>query len=247
MITDSQRVAIVTGGTRGIGRTVATRLVADGYAVVVNYAANKAAADDVVAELSANGGAVIAVRADVADEAAVAALFDSAERKFGGIDVVVHAAAVVHRAPIVDLDLEKLDQVLRTNIRGTFVVDQQAARRIRPGGALINFASCVTKFSTPNNSAYTASKGAVESITLLLARELRGRDISVNAVAPGSIDTEMLEEYLAGDDELRERIAAQSPFDRLGTPQDITEVVAFLAGPARWINGQVIYANGGAI
>lgn len=238
------RVAIVTGGSRGIGRATALRLAGDGYAVVVNYAGNQDEADGAVKEIVAAGGRAIAVRADVADETAVAALFDRTEAEFGGVDVVVHAAGVMLLAPLVDQDLDALDRMHRTNIRGTFVVDQQAARRLRAGGAIINFSSSVTKLARPGYTAYAASKGAVEAMTLTLARELRGRDVTVNAVAPGPTATAL---FLDGKpDELIERIAAEPPLERLGTPGDIAGVVAFLAGPGRWVNGQVVYANGGA-
>lgn len=248
MTSTPQRVAIITGGSRGIGRQVAVRLTAQGYAVVVNYAGNKANADAFVETLTADGGTAIAVRADVADEEAVAGLFDIAEREFGGIDVVVHAAGVLLGGPLVDLDLDVLDRILRTNLRGTFVVDQQAARRVRPGGAIINFSSSVTRFAWPGSMAYTATKAGVEAITLILARELRGRDITVNAVAPGAVETEMFEQYVKeGGEQVRTQMAESSPMGRVGTPDDIAEAVVFLAGPARWINGQVLYANGGAI
>jgi 3-oxoacyl-[acyl-carrier protein] reductase len=247
MSNTQQRVAIVTGGSRGIGREIVTRLAAEGYSVIVNYAGNKAAADSAVAQLQADGAEAIAIRADVADEKAVARMFDVTEQQFGGIDVVVHAAGTVLRSPLADLDLSALDAVLRTNLRGTFVVDQQAVRRLRRGGALINLTTSAIRFSTPGNSAYVASKGGVEAITLTLARELRDRDVTVNAVAPGSIETEMLEQYLDGDEQLRAQIAARSPLNRLGTPTDIADIVLFLAGPGRWVNGQVIFANGGAI
>jgi 3-oxoacyl-[acyl-carrier protein] reductase len=240
---ENSRVAIVTGGSRGIGRQVAARLAADGIAVVVNYAGNEAQAKEAVAEITAAGGQAIAVQADVADETAVAALFDEAERAYGGVDVVVHAAGVMILSPLADLDLDVLDRMHRTNIRGTFVVDQQAARRLRSGGALINFSSSVTKLALPGYAAYIASKTAVDGITMVLAKELRGRDITVNAVAPGPTATAL---FLDGKDEQTiARMAAQPPLERLGTPDDIAEVVAFLAGPARWINGQVVYANGG--
>jgi 3-oxoacyl-[acyl-carrier protein] reductase len=239
------RVAVVTGGSRGIGRETSGRLVREGYAVVVNYAGNKTEADLAVDELRQAGGRVFAVQADVADETAVASLFDQAEAEFGGVDVVVHAAGIMPLAPLVDLDLAVLDRVLRTNVRGTFVVDQQAARRLRPGGAIINFSSSITRFSRPGYTAYGASKGAVEAITLTLARELRGRDITVNAVAPGPTATAL---FLEGkSEELINRIASESPLERLGQPADLAEVVAFLAGPGRWVNGQVLYINGGAI
>jgi len=210
MSTEQQtRVAIVTGGSRGIGRETAQRLAGDGYAVVVSYAGNQDEADGAVKEIVAAGGRAIAVRADVADETAVAALFDRTEAEFGGVDVVVHAAGVMLLAPLVDQDLEVLDRMHRTNIRGTFVVDQQAARTLRPGGAIINFSSSVTKIARPGYTAYAASKGAVEAITLTLARELRGRDVTVNAVAPGPTATAL---FLDGkSDELIERIAAEPP------------------------------------
>jgi 3-oxoacyl-[acyl-carrier protein] reductase len=174
----------------------------------------------------------------------VAALFDAAESTYGGMDVVVHAAGVMTLAPLVDTDLDALDRMHRTNIRGTFVVDQQAARRLRAGGAILNFSTSVLALALPGYAAYAATKGAVEAITLILARELRGRDVTVNAVAPGPTATAL---FLDGkDDETIARMAAQPPLERLGTPGDIAGVVSFLAGPAgRWINGQVIRANGG--
>ncbi|MFF0072891.1 SDR family oxidoreductase [Streptomyces sp. NPDC005494] len=241
--TTARRVAVVTGGSRGIGRESVERLAADGFAVVVNYAGSKGEADAAVAAVVSAGGAALAHQADVADERAVAALFDAAEEAFGGVDVVVHAAGVMALAPLVDLDLDVLDRMHRTNIRGTFVVGQQAARRLRGGGAIINFSSSVLALALPGYSAYAATKGAVEAMTLILARELRGRDITVNAVAPGPTATAL---FLDGkDEETVAGMAAQPPLERLGTPQDIAEVVSFLAGPARWVNGQVLRANGG--
>jgi 3-oxoacyl-[acyl-carrier protein] reductase len=243
--TDGRRVAIVTGGSRGIGRETAQRLSKDGFAIVVNYIGNQEEADAAVKSITDTGREAIAVQADVADEGAVAALFDAAEREFGGIDVVVHAAGVMILAPLADFDLGVLDRMHRTNIRGTFVVDQQAARRIRSGGAIINFSTSVKKLALPTYSAYAASKGAVDALTAVLAKELRGREITVNAVAPGPTATAL---FLDGkDDETIERMAKMNPLERLGTPADIAEVVSFLAGPARWVNGQVVYANGGMV
>ncbi|MFI6025084.1 SDR family oxidoreductase [Amycolatopsis magusensis] len=243
MSSTEQRVAIVTGGSRGIGRETAERLAADGMAVVVVYAGNQAEADAAVENITARGGRAIAAQADVADERAVAVVFDQAEAVFGGVDVVVHAAGRMVLAPLAELDLDDLDRMHRTNIRGTFVVDQQAARRVRDGGAIINFSTSVLALALPGYAAYAASKGAVEAITLILARELRGRDITVNAVAPGPTATAL---FLDGKDEQTvAKMAAQPPLERLGTPADIAELVSFLAGPARWINGQVVRANGG--
>jgi 3-oxoacyl-[acyl-carrier protein] reductase len=238
------RVAIVTGGSGGIGRGAAERLAHDGFAVVVAYMGRKAEADEAVEQIRKAGGRAIAVQADVADEAAVASLFDQAEQAFGGVDVVVHAAGVMWLSPLVDLDLDSFDAQVRINLRGTFVVDQQAARRLRSGGAIINISSSLTKLARPTYSAYAATKGGIEAITLILARELRGRDITVNAVAPGPTATKL---FLDGKpQELIDRIAAEPPLERLGQPDDIAQVVAFLAGPGRWLNGQVIYANGGS-
>ncbi|MDQ0758041.1 SDR family oxidoreductase [Streptomyces canus] len=241
-----QRVAIVTGGSRGIGRQIAQQLAADGFAVVVGYAGNKDAADEAVRAIEEAGGTAYAARADVADETEVAALFDQAEATYGGVDAVVHAAGRMPLSPIAELDLAELDALYRTNIRGTFVVDQQAARRLRPGGALVNLSSSVVGLAFPGYGAYAASKGAVEAVTLILARELRGRDVTVNAVAPGPTATDL---FLDGkDEETIARLAAQPPLERLGTPQDIASVVSFLVSPAgHWVNGQVLRANGGII
>ncbi|MFB6948794.1 SDR family oxidoreductase [Streptomyces niveus] len=240
-----RRVVIVTGGSRGIGRESAERLAADGHAVVVNYAGNQTEAEAAVAAITESGGTAMAFRADVADEVAVSALFDAAEETYGGVDVLVHAAGVMSVTPLVDTELDALDRMHRTNIRGTFVVDQQAARRLRRGGAIINFSSSVVGLAFPGYTAYAASKGAVEAMTLILARELRGRDITVNAVAPGPTATAL---FLDGkDEETVAKLAAQAPLERLGRPEDIAEVVSFLAGPARWVNGQVLRANGGII
>jgi 3-oxoacyl-[acyl-carrier protein] reductase len=239
------RVAIVTGGSRGIGRESAERLAADGFAVVINYAGNQAEADVAVEAITKNGGQAVAARADVADEVAMAAVFDLAEQTFGGVDVVVHAAGIMHLAPLVEQDLADFDRMVRTNLRGTYVVDQQAGRRLRTGGAIINFSTSVVGLKLPTYTAYNATKGAVEAITGILAKELGHRDITVNAVAPGPTATAL---FLDGkDDELVARMAAQNPRGRLGTPNDISEVVAFLAGPGRWVNGQVVRVNGGII
>ncbi|MFF4959239.1 SDR family oxidoreductase [Streptomyces sp. NPDC001222] len=242
-MSDTTRVALVTGASGGIGRAVARRLAANGMAVAVHYAGNKAAADETVAAIEEAHGRAIAVTGDVADEAAMAEAFDAVERAFGGIDVVVHTAGVMLLGPVVEFDLDALDRMHRTNVRGTFVVAQQAARRVRGGGAVVTFSTSVTRLAFPGYAAYAAGKGAVEAMTLVLARELRGRDITVNAVAPGPTATPL---FLDGKDkEAVDRLAAQSPLERLGTPDDIAETVAFLAGPGRWVNGQVVFANGG--
>lgn len=239
----TNRVALVTGGSGGIGRAVVEKLVADGFAVAVHYAGNAAKAEAIVFEVTAKGGQAIAVGGDVADEVAMKAAFEATTAAFGGIDVVVNTAGIMLLSPIATLDLADLDRMHRTNIRGTFVVSQLAANNLRAGGAIINFSTTVTKTSFPTYGAYVASKAAVEAITLILARELRGKDITVNAVAPGPTATPL---FLDGKDKTTiANLSKAAPLERLGQPEDIAETVAFLAGPARWVNGQVIYANGG--
>ncbi|MEU8661901.1 SDR family oxidoreductase [Actinoplanes philippinensis] len=241
-----QRVAVVTGASRGIGRAVATTLAAAGQAVIVGYAGNDVAAEAVVEEITAAGGRAVAVRADVATESEVSAMFDTAVDTFGGVDVVVNSAGRLALSPIADLDLDVLDELHRTNIRGSFVVAREAARRIRTGGAIVMVSTSVVGLQLPNYGAYAASKGAVEAMTLILARELRGRDVTVNTVAPGPTATDL---FLDGKDEATiERLAKQPPLERLGAPADIARVVAFLAGPGgRWVNGQTLRANGGIV
>jgi len=236
-------VALITGGSGGIGRTVAERLAKDGMAIGVPYAGNKAKAEETVAAITAAGGKAIAVGGDVADENEMSAAFDTVEREFGGIDVVVNTAGIMVLSPIATLNLDDLDRMHRTNIRGTFVVSQQAARRVRRGGAIINFSTSVTRLQFPTYGAYAASKSAVEGMTMVLARELRGKDITVNAVAPGPTATQL---FLQGKDQATiDNLSQAAPLERLGSPDDIAESVAFLAGPARWTNGQVLFANGG--
>ncbi|GAB3213268.1 SDR family oxidoreductase [Marinactinospora endophytica] len=237
------RVAIVTGGSRGIGRAIAERLATDGMAVTVVYRGNDEAAAATVGAITKAGGQAVSVRADVADETEVAAAFDTTERTFGGVDVVVNAAGVMLLAPLAEFDLDDLDLVHRTNIRGTFVVARQAARRVRSGGAILNLSSTVPRLALPTYSVYSATKAAVDALSPVLAKELRGRDITVNAVAPGPTATELF--LKDKDQETIDRMAGMTPLERLGTPADIAEVVAFLAGPGRWVNGQTVYANGG--
>ncbi|WP_396327799.1 SDR family oxidoreductase [Jatrophihabitans lederbergiae] len=240
----SDRVALITGGSGGIGRVAAEKLAATGDAVALLFSGNQQRADEAVAAISQVGGRATTIRADIADETQMAAAFDQVEQEFGGIDVVVNTAGIMLLSPVAQLDLADLDRMHRTNIRGTFVVSQLAARRLRSGGALINFSTSVTRLQTPGYAAYAASKAAVEAVTLILARELQGRDITVNTVAPGPTATPL---FLEGKpQELIERIAGMNPMGRLGTAEDIAEAVAFLAGPAgRWTNGQTLFVNGG--
>jgi 3-oxoacyl-[acyl-carrier protein] reductase len=239
------RIALVTGGSGGIGVDTVQRLAADGMAVVVHYSGSQDKADAAVKAVTDAGGAAIAVQADIGDEAEVGALFDQVEQTYGGVDVVVHTAGIMLLSPLADLDIDDLDRMHRINIRGTFLVNREAARRVRSGGAIINFSTSVTKLALPTYTGYSASKGAVEAMTPIFAKELAGKDITVNAVAPGPTATPL---FLDGkDQETVDRMAQMNPMKRLGEPSDVAEVVAFLAGPGRWINGQTVYANGGVI
>ncbi|MGH3232499.1 MAG: SDR family oxidoreductase [Streptosporangiaceae bacterium] len=213
---------------------------------IIGYGSNLADANSAAAAAEATGAKAIAVAADVADELAVAGLFGRAEEALGGVDVAVNAAGLMSLAPLADFDLAVLDRMLRVNVRGTFVVDQQAARHVRPGGAIINFSSSVLGRVLPTYTGYAASKAAVEAMTFILAHELRGRDVTVNAVAPGPTATGM---FLEGKgQELLGRLANAVPLERLGLPGDIAPVVGFLASPdGHWINGQTIRVNGGII
>ena len=241
----TDRVAIITGASGGIGGAVAGQLGAAGMAVAVHYAGNHARARETADEVVAAGGKALTVSADVADVSQVAEMFDKVEAEFGGIDVVVNAAGVMTLAPLSALSFDDFDRMHRINVRGTFVVNQQAARRMRSGGAIINFSSSVTKIALVRYSAYAATKGAIDAMTLILAKELRGHDITVNAVAPGPTATPL---FLDGKpSEVIDHLKSMSPMERLGEPTDIAKVVAFLAGPGRWVNGQVIYANGGVV
>jgi 3-oxoacyl-[acyl-carrier protein] reductase len=237
------RVAIVTGASGGIGAAAAERLGADGLSVVVHYSGNPERAAATVKEITNGGRVATAVQADVGNESEVAAMFDHAEELYGGVDVVVHTAGIMLLSPLVDLNLDDFDRMHRVNLRGTFVVDQQAARRLRPGGALINFSTSVVKLAHPGYAAYAATKGAIDAMTMILARELRGRGVTVNAIAPGPTATSL---FLDGkDQDTVNRMASMAPLERLGRPEDIAETVSYLAGPARWVNGQVLYVNGG--
>jgi 3-oxoacyl-[acyl-carrier protein] reductase len=241
---NNNKVAIVTGGSGGIGRAVALRLARDGFAVVVNYAGNAAKAEGVVEEIKSAGGRAIAVQADVADVAEVEHLFKKTLDTFERIDVVVNGAGIMPLSPIAKSDVEIFDRVININLRGTFLVLAQAAQHVSEGGRIIVFSSSVLAKSFPTYGPYIASKAGVEGLVHVLNNELRGRNITVNAVAPGPVATEL---FLKDKTEAQvEQFSKLAPLERLGQPEDIANVVSFLAGPdGAWINGQVLRANGG--
>ena len=240
------KVAIVTGASRGIGAAIAKRLAGDGFTVVVNYAGRAADAQAIVSAIESAGGRAEAIQADVSVPAQVAALFDQTVNLFGGVDVVVNNAGIMKLGAIAHSDDAHFDQQIAVNLKGTFNALREAARRVRTGGRVVNFSTSVLGLHLENYGVYAATKAAVEAMTPILAKELRGRSITVNAVAPGPTATDL---FLDGkSQELIERMAKMNPLERLGTPQDIASTVAFLAGPdGAWINGQVLRANGGMV
>ncbi|SHK59922.1 SDR family oxidoreductase [Halomonas caseinilytica] len=244
MTDTTQQVALVTGASRGIGRAIALKLAEDGFAVVVNYAGNAELANQTVAEIETNGGRGVALQADIGDSASVIRLFDQALEAFGRLDVVVNNAGTLQMANITTDNVEVLDRTLATNLRGSWLVMAKAAETLREGGRIIALSSSVLAKSFPAYGAYIASKAGVEGLIQVLANELRGRNITVNGVAPGPVATELF--FEGKSDEQIASIAAMAPLERLGQPEEIADAVAFLAGPqGGWINGQVLRANGG--
>jgi 3-oxoacyl-[acyl-carrier protein] reductase len=246
MTEQTKKVAIVTGASRGIGESVAERLARDGFAVVVNYSGQAAPAEALVRKIEEAGGRALAALADVSDPAAVRRLFDTAEAALGGVDILVNNAGIMTLSTLADTEDAAFDRQIAVNLKGTFNTLREAAKRLRNGGRIINFSSSVVGLLQPTYGVYAATKAAVEVMTSILAKELRGRDISVNAVAPGPTATGL---FLDGkSQELVDRLAKLAPLERLGEPADIAATVAFLAGPdGGWINGQTLRANGGII
>lgn len=242
----TSKIAIVTGASRGIGAAVARRLASDGFTVLVNYSGSASAAEAVVREIETAGGKAISAQADVANAADVRRLFDMAEEVYGGVDVLVNNAGVMALAPVAELKDDDFDRLFAINVKGSYNTMREAATRLREHGRIVNFSSSVVALLQPGYAAYAATKAAIEATTMVLARELRGRHITVNAIAPGPTGTDL---FLDGKSpEQVDRLAKLSPLERLGTPEDIAAAVSFLAGPdGGWINGQVLRANGGVI
>ncbi len=246
MSSASMKVAIVTGASGGIGAAVSKRLASDGFSVVVNFVGNQEAADNVVADIVAAHGAAAAVKADVSDPNAMVELFNAAESTFGGADVLINNGGIMKLSPLGETTDELFDQQIAINLKGVFNGMREAARRLRDGGRIVSFSSSVVGLYQPTYGAYAATKAGVEAMTHILSKELRSRNITVNAIAPGPVATKL---FLEGKSkEAIEGAAKMSPLGRLGEPDDIARAVSFLVGPdAGWINGQVLRANGGVI
>tara|TARA_Y100001968_G_scaffold278739_1_gene274224 strand:+ start:2502 stop:3239 length:738 start_codon:yes stop_codon:yes gene_type:complete len=240
------QVALVTGASRGIGASIAKRLARDGFAVVVNYAGSESAAREVITQITKAGGRAIAHQADVSDAASVQSMFDHVEATIGTVDVLVNNAGIMELKPLAKADTQHVDRQIDVNLKGTINALREAAVRLNNGGRVINFSTSVIGLKLENYGVYAATKAAVETLTAIMAKEMRGKEITVNAVAPGPTATEL---FLNGkSDELIDRMAKMNPLERLGIPDDIASVVSFLASTdGAWVNGQVLRANGGVI
>lgn len=240
----AEKIAVVTGGSRGIGRAVSLQLAAAGASVAVNYAGNQAAADETVRAIEAGGGKAAAIRADVGNPAEIHRLFDDAIARFGRVDILVNNAGLALYRLVQDTTEEDFDRIFNVNVRGVFFALKEASTRLADGGRVINFSSTTTRVMLPTYGAYSASKAAVEQLTRVFAKEMGARRITVNCVLPGPVNTDLFHE--GKTPEIVARLAAMSAFNRIGEPADIARVVAFLAGDdAAWITGQNIGVNGG--
>ncbi|PVE20710.1 3-ketoacyl-ACP reductase [Microvirga sp. KLBC 81] len=246
MSENSNKVAIITGASRGIGAAIAERLAGDGFTIVINYAGKSSEAAALAARIEQGGGRTLTAQADVGDPAAIGRMFDAAEAAFGGVDVLVNNAGIMRLAPLSEVNDAVIDSQIAVNLRGVINTLREAARRLRSGGRIINLSSSVVGLYPPTYAVYAATKAGVEAMTHVLAKELRGRNITVNAVAPGPTATAL---FLDGKpQEVIEHLTNLAPLERLGQPQDIAAAVSFLAGPdGAWVNGQVLRANGGII
>lgn len=246
MTQNTGKVAIVTGASRGIGAAVAQRLASDGFTVVINYSGHAAPAETLARQIEGAGGRAITHKADVSNAAAVRGMFDAAEAALGGVDVLINNAGIMMLSPLGDADDAHFDRQIDVNLKGTFNTLREAAKRMRDGGRIVNLSTSVVGTKLETYGIYAATKAAVEMLTAILSKEMRGRAITVNAIAPGPVATDLL---LAGrSPEILERLAKMNPMERLGTTEEIAAAVAFLVGPdGAWINGQTLRANGGLV
>jgi len=246
MTSRTNKVAIVTGASRGIGAAVADRLAADGFTVVINYSSDTKSAEALARKIEGRGGLALTAKADISDPNAVRRMFDAAEAAFGGVDVLVNNAGIMKLGKIADSDDAMFDQQIAINLKGSFNAMREAARRLRDGGRIVNFSTSVVGTRLETYGVYVATKAAIEGLTAILAKEMRGRSITVNAVAPGPIATDLF--FNGKSQEVIDRLTKMNPLERLGTPEDIAAEVSFLVGPdGSWINGQTLRGNGGMV
>ncbi|MBI0427345.1 SDR family oxidoreductase [Psychrobacter sp. NG27] len=244
MTTLKNKVAIVTGSSKGIGAQIAILLAAAGAKTIINYANDDAAANDIVNQIKSAGGEAIAVQADVSDTEQVATLFDTTISEFGKPDILVNSAGMMINKPIAETTDEDFDRTFAVNVKGTFNTLREAATKLNDGGRIVNLSSTTTRMMLPTYGTYCATKGAVEQLTRVFSKEVGARNITVNAVSPGPTDTELFNQ--GKTDEAVEKLASMSAFNRIGEPIDIARVVAFLVSEeAAWVTGQNIGANGG--
>jgi 3-oxoacyl-[acyl-carrier protein] reductase len=240
------KVAVVTGASKGIGAAIAKALAAEGASVVVNYASSKAAAEKVVSAITAKGGKAVAVGGNVSKASEAQGLIDAAIRNFGRLDILVNNSGVYEFSPIESITEEHFNKMFNVNVLGLLLTTQAAVKQLGEGGAIINIGSVVSSLAPPNSSVYTATKGAVDAITLVLAKELGPKKIRVNSINPGMVVTEGTHAggFLGGDFETG--TISQTPLGRLGQVDDIASVAAFLASSdAGWITGEIVRAGGG--
>ncbi len=242
------KVILITGSSRGMGAAYARRFGRDGFNVTVNYLQNRDLAAQVARDIEQSGSRAISVQADVSDPKAVARLFDETERAFGGVDVVINNAGIMRLAPFATMKDEDFTRLMDVNLKGGFNVLREAAKRVRDGGRIISMSSSITQLRTATYGPYAASKAALEIFSSCLAKELRGRQISVNALAPGVVATSLFLDVPGRTEAEVQQFAARTPHGRIGQPEDLAAVMAALvSADGHWINGQTVFANGGLI
>jgi 3-oxoacyl-[acyl-carrier protein] reductase len=241
------KVAVVTGASKGIGASIAKGLAAEGASVVVNYASSKEGADRVVAEIASNGGKAIAVQGDVSNAADVKRVFADTKKAFGRLDVLVNNAGVYQFATLEEITEEQFHRMFNTNVLGLILATQEAAKYFgAEGGSVINIGSTASQITPPASAVYTATKGAVDAVTHVLAKELGPRKIRVNSINPGMVETEGVHAAGFMGSDFETGLVAQTPLGRIGQPQDIAPIAVFLAsGDSGWLTGETLLASGG--
>jgi 3-oxoacyl-[acyl-carrier protein] reductase len=241
------KVAVVTGASKGIGASIALHLAAEGAAVVVNYSSSKEGADRVVGEITGKGGKAIAVQANVAKEADIRRLFAEARKAFGPLDILINNAGIYEFAPLENVTAEHFHKMFDLNVLGLILASQEAVKHFGPaGGNIVNISSVAATAALPTTSVYSATKAAVDAVTKSLAKELGPRNIRVNSINPGMVETEGVHAAGIADSDFRKQIESQTPLGRIGQPRDVAPAAVFLASAdSAWITGETLYISGG--